>query len=71
MTIFSRRSRSEIAASDFPEADILIVGDHMPPYFDRHHRTQFDRRKGPMAVSAPQACAPSQMNLIGKFVTQN
>lgn len=32
----------EITATDFPETDILIVGDHMPPYFDRHHRTQFD-----------------------------
>lgn len=33
---------SEITAEDFPESDILIVGDHMPPYFDRHHRSQFD-----------------------------
>lgn len=32
----------EISATDFPDADILLVGDHMPPYFDRHHRTQFD-----------------------------
>lgn len=32
----------EISAADFPDADILLVGDHMPPYFDRHHRTQFD-----------------------------
>jgi hypothetical protein len=32
----------EITAGDFPDADILLVGDHMPPYFDRHHRTQFD-----------------------------
>ncbi|MBP7951943.1 MAG: sulfatase-like hydrolase/transferase [Sphingorhabdus sp.] len=32
----------EITARDFPEADILIVGDHMPPYFDKHQRTQFD-----------------------------
>ncbi len=32
----------EITAKDFPKSDILIVGDHMPPYFDRHHRTQFD-----------------------------
>ena len=31
----------EITAADFPESDILIVGDHMPPYFDRHHRSQF------------------------------
>lgn len=30
-----------ITAGDFPETDILIVGDHMPPYFDRHHRSQF------------------------------
>ena len=33
---------SEITGMDFPDADILLVGDHMPPYFDRHHRTQFD-----------------------------
>lgn len=33
---------SEINDADFPDADILLVGDHMPPYFDRHHRTQFD-----------------------------
>ena len=32
----------EITATDFPETDILIVGDHMPPYFDRYHRSQFD-----------------------------
>ena len=31
----------QITAADFPETDILIVGDHMPPYFDRHHRSQF------------------------------
>ena len=31
----------EITAKDFPESDILIVGDHMPPYYDRHHRSQF------------------------------
>lgn len=46
---------SEITSADFPDSDILLVGDHMPPYFDRHHRTQFDpghvpwlylRRKG-------------------------
>ena len=33
---------SEITAEDFPDSDILLVGDHMPPFFDRHHRTQFD-----------------------------
>jgi len=37
----------EITASDFPDADILIVGDHMPPFFDRHHRSQFDPERVP------------------------
>ncbi len=37
----------EITASDFPDADILIVGDHMPPYFDRHNRSQFDPERVP------------------------
>lgn len=31
----------EITASDFPTADILIVGDHIPPFFNRHDREQF------------------------------
>ncbi|WP_321327762.1 sulfatase-like hydrolase/transferase [uncultured Parasphingorhabdus sp.] len=38
---------AEITASDFPEADILLVGDHMPPFFDRHHRSQFDPERVP------------------------
>jgi len=31
----------EITAADFPPTDILIMGDHMPPYFDRKSRVQF------------------------------
>jgi Sulfatase len=31
----------EITAADFPPTDILLVGDHMPPYFDRKSRVQF------------------------------
>ncbi|RPF71469.1 sulfatase-like hydrolase/transferase [Aurantiacibacter spongiae] len=31
----------EITASDFPETDILVVGDHMPPYFGYRQRSQF------------------------------
>lgn len=38
---------AEVTADDFPEADILIVGDHMPPFFDRHHRSQFDPERVP------------------------
>jgi hypothetical protein len=37
----------EITAADFPDSDILLVGDHMPPYFDRHHRTQYDPENVP------------------------
>jgi hypothetical protein len=37
----------EITAVDFPTSDILMVGDHMPPYFDRHHRTQFNPENVP------------------------
>lgn len=31
----------ELKADDFPPTDFLIVGDHMPPYFDRRHRIEF------------------------------
>lgn len=30
-----------ITADDFPATDVLIVGDHMPPYFERSMRTRF------------------------------
>ena len=36
-----RALAKELAAGDFPATDILIVGDHIPPFFDRHHREQF------------------------------
>lgn len=31
-----------LVAPGFPDADILIVGDHMPPFFDHGSRAQFD-----------------------------
>ena len=37
----------EIMAEDFPESDILIVGDHMPPFFPRAIRTCFDAERVP------------------------
>lgn len=33
---------AEIMGADFPDTDILIVGDHMPPYFRRDLRERFD-----------------------------
>ncbi len=32
---------AEIGKPDFPPTDFLILGDHMPPYFDRRLREQF------------------------------
>lgn len=52
----------EITASDFPEADILLVGDHMPPYYDRHNRSQFDPERVPWLYlrAKPQANSSTQ-----------
>lgn len=36
-----------ILASDMPETDILIIGDHMPPFFQRTIRTRFDTGRVP------------------------
>jgi hypothetical protein len=37
------RALSEtISAPDFPATDILIVGDHLPPFFERKNREQFE-----------------------------
>lgn len=49
---------AEITADDFPDADILLVGDHMPPYFDRHHRTQFDPEHVPYLYLKRRDAAP-------------
>lgn len=32
---------------DLPPTDVLIVGDHAPPFFDRSQRTQFDAERVP------------------------
>ena len=32
----------EVMRDDFPESDILIVGDHMPPFFPRSMRVRFN-----------------------------
>ena len=38
---------AEVMAEDFPQSDILIVGDHMPPFFPRNIRTRFDTANVP------------------------
>ena len=48
----------EITAPDFPDTDILIVGDHLPPFFDRHHRDQFAPDRVPWILLRPKARAP-------------
>ncbi|WP_138921381.1 sulfatase-like hydrolase/transferase [Novosphingobium pentaromativorans] len=37
----------EVMRPDFPESDILIVGDHMPPFFPRDMRDRYDTRHVP------------------------
>jgi len=44
----------EIVAADFPATAILIVGDHIPPFFDRHHRTQFEPDRVPWILLRPR-----------------
>ena len=44
LQLFDQTGRAlarEIVAEDFPPTDILIVGDHLPPFFDRQHREQY------------------------------
>jgi len=44
------RLAAEIVKPDFPDADILLVGDHMPPFFDRRQRTQFSATTVPWVL---------------------
>lgn len=50
LQLFDRSGRAlarEIVAEDFPATDILIVGDHLPPFIDRRHRQQFEPDRVP------------------------
>jgi hypothetical protein len=60
MQLFDQSGRAlarEIAAPDFPATDILIVGDHIPPFFDRHHRNQFEPDRVPWILLRARAPA--------------
>ena len=37
----------EVSKPGFPPTDFLIVGDHMPPYYDRRYRREFDPDRVP------------------------
>lgn len=50
----------EIAAPDFPATDILIVGDHIPPFFDRGHREQFEPDRVPWILLRPKLPAAAE-----------
>ena len=39
-----------LADPDLPPTDVLIVGDHAPPFFDRSQRTQFDAARVPWVL---------------------
>jgi hypothetical protein len=38
---------AEVMQPGFPESDVLIVGDHMPPFFQRAIRSRYDARHVP------------------------
>jgi hypothetical protein len=49
---------AQITRPDFPDADILLVGDHMPPYFDRAQRSQFDPGRVPWILLRRKTAPP-------------
>lgn len=60
-----------IMAPDFPPTDVLIVGDHKPPFFDRGSRAHFDQRRVPWiylryrgAARRDSAVQPGIMQLV-------
>jgi hypothetical protein len=64
MQLFDESARAlaqEISAPDFPATDILIVGDHIPPFFDRHHRNQFEPDRVPWILLRPKQSAPTRI----------
>ncbi|MFC0203792.1 sulfatase-like hydrolase/transferase [Novosphingobium soli] len=54
---------AEIMRSDFPDTDILIVGDHMPPYFQRSLRVRFDSAHVPWILLRHRSEAPQPQRL--------
>jgi hypothetical protein len=56
---------TEIMKPDFPDTDILIVGDHMPPYFKRDMRVRFDSEHVPWIMlrrrQADEPTAPARV----------
>ena len=44
--IFARLA-TEMTAVDFPSTDVLIVGDHRPPFYDRRQRAMFSADQVP------------------------
>ena len=59
----------EIMKPDFPETDILIVGDHMPPYFQRNLRTRFDPAHVPWIMLRNRHAMESEAAPIGETAT--
>lgn len=49
----------EIERPDFPPTDILIVGDHMPPFTQQRSRLQFDSAHVPWILLKHRTTAPT------------
>lgn len=55
---------AEIMKADFPDADILIVGDHMPPFFPRYLRSRFDNRHVPWMLLRSRKSASNGSEVV-------
>ena len=51
---------AEITAPDFPPTDILVVGDHMPPFTQQKSRLLFDPANVPWFLLRYRGSAPSE-----------
>lgn len=56
---------AEIMRDDFPQSDILIVGDHMPPFFPRAIRTRFDTTSVPWIYLQSRSARSDQRSKVG------
>jgi phosphoglycerol transferase MdoB-like AlkP superfamily enzyme len=55
----SRELVKLFADPDLPPMDILVVGDHMPPFYDRRLRSEFDGERIPWIVLSHKSSPPA------------
>jgi len=69
LQIWDRNFRAlaeQITAADFPATDILIVGDHRPPFYDRKQRSMFAPDRVPWILLRAKDPAPAPGHGTGR-----